>query len=281
MSKKRVIPYGVGNYAELVEDHSYFVDKTPYIAMLERVKNPIFLRPRRFGKSIFCSLLRYYFDRNEAANFAALFGDTWIGKNPTGTQNQYMILHLNFSSVEVGTSLQQLEQNFRSMGNTHLQDLVQRYTPLLDEMPEIELTAPVSNNLRKLLYFIQSRQLPRLFVIIDEYDNFANHLITTNRDRLYYELTADDSFLKTFFKTLKEGREVRAIVNVFITGILPITMDDLASAFNVGTYLTLDAMFETMVGFTQAEVDHLLDQIYDEYDVDPATRPTVAALVKN
>lgn len=99
-------------------------------------------------------------------------------------------------------------------------------------------------------------------MIIDEYDNFANHLITTDRDTLYYDLVADDSFLKTFFKTLKEGREIGAISNVFITGILPITMDDLASAFNVATYLTLDPTFEAMAGFTQAEVDHLLDQIY-------------------
>jgi hypothetical protein len=128
---------------------------------------------------------------------------------------------------------------------------------------------------------IQSERLPPLFVIIDEYDNFANHLITTDRDPIYYDLVADDSFFKTFFKTLKEGREIGAIANVFITGILPITMDDLASAFNVGTYLTLDATFEAMAGFTQDEVDHLLDQIYQDYPLDAATRPEISALIKN
>ncbi|MFZ4659968.1 MAG: AAA family ATPase [Caldilineaceae bacterium] len=281
MNKRRVIPYMVGNYAELVEDHSYFVDKTPYIAMLERVKNPVYLRPRRFGKSMFCSLLNYYYDINTASRFAELFGDTWIGQHPTGKQNSYMILYLNFSSIEVGDNLAQLEHSFRTKCNTLLRYLVNRYAPRFAGLPTIDLNAPVSDNLNQLLYFIQSEQLPPLYVIIDEYDNFANHLITTNQDPFYYALTADDSFLKTFFKTLKEGREQRTIVNVFITGILPITMDDLASAFNVATYLSLDTQFEAMVGFTQAEVDRLLDEVYADYVLDPATRPEINALIKN
>ena len=281
MQVKRVVPYAVGNYAELVEDKSYFVDKTPYIALLERIKNPVFLRPRRFGKSLFCSLLRYYYDLNEAARFDELFGNTWIGQNPTGKQNQYMILHLNFSSVEVGENFQQLELNFRSTCNTLLHYLVRKYASHFSEAFEIDMAAPVSNNLKQLLYFIQTYQLPPLYVIIDEYDNFANHLITTHRDPFYYALTADDSFLKTFFKTLKEGREQQAISNIFITGVLPITMDDLASAFNVATYLTLDATFEAMAGFTQAEVDLLLDQVFADYELDPETRPEINALIKN
>jgi hypothetical protein len=281
MAEKRVIPYGVGNYAELVQDHSYYVDKTPYLARLERVKNPVYLRPRRFGKSLFCSLLHYYYDRNEAGRFAELYGNTWIGQHPTGKQNQYMILHLNFSSIEVGSTVKQIEHNFKVKCNTILNDLCYRYADQLGQLPAFDLTESVSSNLGQLLSYIHSRRLPALYVIIDEYDNFANHLITTNNDPLYYALTADDSFFKTFFKTLKEGREQQAIANVFITGILPIAMDDLASAFNVATDLTLDATFEAMAGFTQAEVDHLLDQIYADYAFDPATRPEINALIKN
>ena len=280
MPRKRIV-YGNANYADLVQKGGYFVDKTPYIAKLELVENPIYLRPRRFGKSTFCSLLNYYYDLNEAGRFAELFGETWIGQNPTGTQNAYMMLYLNFSSIEVGTTLQQLEQNFRAKCNTLLHYLTHNYAPRFAQMPTLDLGASVSGNLNQILYFIKAYQLPPLFVIIDEYDNFANHLIITDRDPMYYELVADDSFLKTFFKTLKEGREIGAIANVFITGILPITMDDLASAFNVGTYLTLDATFEAMAGFTQAEVDHLLDQIYQDYPLDPATRPEISALIKN
>jgi hypothetical protein len=280
MPRKRVV-YGNANYADLVQKGGYFVDKTPYIAKLELIENPIYLRPRRFGKSTFCSLLNYYYDLNEAGRFEKLFGETWIGQNPTGTQNSYMILYLNFSSVEVGRKLQELEQNFRLICNSRLSALVRQYAPRLAALPELDRSAPVSNNMKQLLDLIQSERLPPLFVIIDEYDNFANHLITTDRDPIYYDLVADDSFFKTFFKTLKEGREIGAIANVFITGILPITMDDLASAFNVGTYLTLDATFEAMAGFTQNEVDHLLDQIYQDYPLDAATRPEISALVKN
>ena len=109
----------------------------------------------------------------------------------------------------------------------------------------------------------------------------ANQLITTNQNALYDELTANDGFLKTFFKTLKSGRENGAITNVFITGILPITIDELASAFNIGTYLTLEPGYESMLGFTQAEVDDLLDEIYQDFDFDPATRAEVNTIIKS
>ena len=280
MPRKRVV-YGNANYADLVQKNGYFVDKTEFIAKLELVENPVYLRPRRFGKTMFCSLLYYYYDLNAAAQFQALFGETWIGQNSTGRQNQFMILRLNFSSIEASATYSAIETTFKLIGNTQINDLRVIYSTHLAAMPEFDLTHPVSTNLRRLLSFIQSRRLPPLYVIIDEYDNFANHLITTDRDTLYYDLVADDSFLKTFFKTLKEGREIGAIANVFITGILPITMDDLASAFNVATYLTLDSTFEAMAGFTQAEVDHLLDQIYQDYPLDPTTRPEVSALIKN
>jgi Predicted AAA-ATPase len=284
MTRKRVV-YGNANYADLVQKQGYYVDKTPYIHLLELVENPVYLRPRRFGKTMFCSLLHYYYDRNEAGRFGELFGETWIGQNggenATGKQNQYLMLYFNFSNIEVAANLQELERNFRSNCNAVLQALVRRYPMQFATLPEIDERNPVSNNLKKLLYFSQSQGLPPLFVIIDEYDNFANHLITTNQDRRYYELTADDSFFKAFFKTLKEGREQGSIANVFITGILPVTMDDLASAFNVGTYLTLDAMFEAMAGFTATEVDQLLDQIYADYRLDATTRPEIMALIKN
>jgi hypothetical protein len=113
MSRKRIV-YGSANYADLVQKQGYFVDKTEYIAKLDLVENPVYLRPRRFGKSMFCSLLHYYYDLNEAARFSELFGETWIGQHPTGKQNSYLILYLNFSSIEVGTKLQELQQNFRS-----------------------------------------------------------------------------------------------------------------------------------------------------------------------
>lgn len=151
MAKKRIV-YGNANYADLVQEQGYFVDKTPYIAQLELVENPVYLRSRRFGKSMFCSLLHYYYDRNVADQFEELFGQTWIGQYPTGLQNQYMVLHLNFSSIEVGPNLAALEQNFRQGCNTVLQALARRYAAFFHEMNPIDLEASVSVNLKKLLY---------------------------------------------------------------------------------------------------------------------------------
>jgi len=102
-----------------------------------------------------------------------------------------------------------------------------------------------------------------------------------HNDHLYDQLMTDQGFLKTFLKTLKEGRKTAAIQNVFITGVLPVTIDELASGFNVGTFITLDPEFENMLGFTQSEVDQLLDDIYRDYAMDPATRPETGALIKN
>ena len=278
--KRRVI-YGESNYAAIVRKNGYFVDKTEYIAKLEAIENPVFLRPRRIGKSLFCSTLRCYYDLNYASSFDELFGQTWIGQHPTPSHNQYILLFFNFSVIDVGGSVAQIESSFRRHCNSTLSLLRIEYAPLLDEMPEILFDAPVSDNLNHLLNYVASNQLPPVYVIIDEYDNFANQLITGNRDLHYQELTAADGFLKTFFKTLKAGRESGAVANIFITGVLPITIDELASAFNIATFLTLEPGFEAMLGFTQAEVDHLLDDIYREHELDPATRKEVDALIKS
>ncbi len=278
--KKRVL-YSEANYAAIVRDHGYFVDKTAYIAKLENVRNPVFLRPRRFGKSLLCSILRYYYDRNSAGQFDELFGHTWIGQQPTGQQNQYLILYLNFSTIATGPTIQEIDQSFRRQCNNTLNNMRRQYAPLLDEMPRLDLSAPVADNLGVVLGHIWQADLPRVFVIIDEYDNFANQLVTGHKDLLYQQLVAEDSFFKSFFKTLKEGRETGAIANVFITGVLPILIDELASGFNIASIITLRPEFEAMVGFTQTEVDQLLDDVYRDYAINPTTRPEVDTVIKN
>lgn len=279
-TKKRVL-YSEANYAAIVRDRGYFVDKTHYIADLERVRNPVFLRPRRFGKSLLCSILRYYYDRNYADQFDELFGHTWIGQQPTGQQNQHLVLYLNFSTIATGPTIQDIDQSFRRQCNNTLNNMRRQYAPILDEMPTLDLSAPVADNLSLLLDYFWQSDVSRVFVIIDEYDNFANQLVTGHKDLLYQQLTAEDSFFKSFFKTLKEGRETGAIANVFITGVLPILIDELASGFNIATIITLDEEFEAMLGFTQCEVDRLLDEIYLDYGLDPATRQEVDTIIRN
>ncbi len=278
---KRRVLYSEANYAAIVRDHGYFVDKTPYIAKLERVRNPVFLRPRRFGKSLLCSILRYYYDYNYSAQFAELFGHTWVGQQPTGQQNQHIVLYLNFSTIATGPTIEAIDQSFRRQCNNTLNNMRIQYASLLDTMPTLDLSAPVADNLSVLLGHIWQTNLPRIFVIIDEYDNFANQLVTGHKDLLYQQLTAEDSFFKSFFKTLKEGRETGAVVNVFMTGVLPILIDELASGFNIASIITLEQEFAAMLGFTQSEVDRLLDDIYVEHGLDPATRQEVDTVIKN
>lgn len=279
---KKQILYGIANYEEIVQKNGYFVDKTIYIEKLEQVTNPVFLRPRRFGKSLFCRMLECYYNINKKHDFDRLFGHTYIGQHPTGKQNQFIILSLDFSSLEIGNSITEIEHSFKRYCNNILALLQHEYAEIFNnDMPQIILDDAVSSNLSSLLHYLRAYHLPPIYVIIDEYDNFANQLITVHQDDLYHKLTDDDSFLKTFFKTLKEGRKTGAIADIFITGVLPITIDDLASGYNIASFLTLRPKFESMLGFTQAEVNKLLDEIYHDYEMDSSTRREVEAVIKN
>jgi hypothetical protein len=278
---KRLVPYGIMNYAELVEKQAYFIDKTEYISKLEDISNPVYLRPRRFGKSLFCSMLQYYYDLKESDRFFELFGHTWIGQHPTGKQNAYLVLKLDLSTIETNDNLPGIERNFRRTCNAALIEMKNSYPGLMQNMPVINPDESTSTNLSIWLQHLKSTNAPQVYVIIDEYDNFANHLITTHHDHLYRKLTADDSFLKSFFKVLKAGRQTGAIANIFITGILPVTIDDLSSAYNIADFITLHPELEGLLGFTETEINHLLDQVYRDYEFDPKTRQVVDEVIKS
>lgn len=279
--KKRIL-YGNANYEEIVSKNGYFVDKTRYIAKLESIENPVFLRPRRFGKSLLCRILECYYNIRQKDDFERLFGHTYIGKNPTPLRNAFFVLHLDFSIVDPNGDISYIEKSFNHICNTAIQSVLRRYSQWFqDRATSFSLENRAAQNINDILTIISDFDLPRLYIIIDEYDNFANQLIIARDDKLYRELTADDGFLKTFFKVLKEGRKTGSISNVFITGVLPITMDELASGFNIARFITLHPQFENTLGFTQAEVDKLLDEIYSDYEFNPSTRPEVDAIIKN
>jgi hypothetical protein len=278
---KKQILYGTADYKEIVQENGYFVDKTHYIEKLEKIRNPVFLRPRRFGKSLWCQILECYYDINFASDFERLFGQTYIGQNPTPLHNAFLVLHLDFSTIKPTGRVTEIEKRFDFQCNLRIKTIVEQNATLNNKI-NIEVTEESVINLQLLLSLIlQDDDLPRLYVIIDEYDNFANQLVTAHKDGLYRSLAADDSFLKTFFKTLKEGRKTGAIANVFITGVLPILIDDMASGYNIANFITLDEEFEAMLGFTQTEVKLLLDEIYLDYEIDPNTRLEVEAVIKN
>ncbi|MCP4155577.1 MAG: AAA family ATPase, partial [bacterium] len=273
------IRYGEANYKSIVLDNGYYVDKTGYIRLMEEYKNPVFLRPRRFGKSLWCTTLKYYYDINEADDFEQLFGHTDIGKNPTPLHNRFLVLSLDFSIIDPSGGIEEITRRFNKQCNISIRSVTRRYRDYFEEPVVIDLNEDASINLGNLLAFINDYDLPKLYVIIDEYDNFANQLITAHKDALYRELTADNSFLKNFFKTLKNGCKARTIDRVFITGVLPITIDDLSSGYNIADFLTLNKKFENMMGFTQQEVSALLDEVYEDHRLPPGTRWQIMEII--
>ncbi len=279
-SRARVL-YGEANFQAFNEDNGYYVDKTHYIPLLEKFRSPVFLRPRRFGKSLLCTTLQYYYDITAADRFETDFGDTWIGQRPTAEKNSYFVLHLDFSIVDPSGDLPKIRGRFNTHVNSRLRKLVALNQSHFPGSLELDMDRDAAENLTLLLDLAEAQGLPRFYIIIDEYDNFANQMIVGRQDQRYRQLTSEGSFLKSFFKALKEGRKSKQIGRIFITGVLPITIDDLASGYNIADFITLDPEFEAMAGFTQKEVDWLLDRIYKDYGLNPDSRPQVEEVIKS
>ena len=285
MDEKRIIPYGVINWATLVRE-CLFVDNTAYIRNLERVRTPVFLRPKRFGKSVVCSMLAHYYDVNLKDRFDELFGRTDIGRNPTPLRNSFLVMQFDFQTVQVGT-LAEIEQNFCEHVRGRVERFATHYASLADWSRVLEQDGPAAM-IDKVRDIISNAHLPPLYVIIDEYDNFTNELVVSGRDMEYNAVCGHDakddatreSFLKAFFKSFKAGLADGTVGRTYFTGVLPITLDDLSSGYNVGTIVNLNPELLGLVGFTQAQVERYVDDIYAEYSFDRSNRADVLADLK-
>ena len=285
MDVRRKVPYGVMNYEELVRE-CYFVDNTAYIHELESVKTPVFLRPKRFGKSVWCSVLAHYYDVNLKDRFTELFGETDIGRNPTPLANSFLVLRFNFSTIEVGT-LAEIERNFFEHVKRSVGSFVRQYESLADwsAVSRAENPADMIDAVRGV---VRDNGLPPIYVIVDEYDNFTNELVVSNRDAEYDAICGHDnagglprdSFFKAFFKSFKAGLEEGNVGRTYFTGVLPITLDDLSSGFNVGTVVSLNRSLVGMVGFTASQVGDYVDRVFADYGFDPSIKPRVLADIK-
>ncbi len=279
LSVKKRIPYAIANFEEIRERNCYFVDKTKYIETLEEYKAPVFLRPRRFGKTLWCSILECYYDIGRADRFEELFGGTYIGENPTPEKNSLLVMRFNFSLIEVSEEEKDIQRSFDGVCEGAMEIFLSRYAMFFKDFNPSFSSA--TRQLEKIIDFIQKNNLPSLYIIIDEYDNFTNQLITTHQDGLYKELTTGDSFLRTFFKAIKAGTESRAVRHVYITGVLPVTIDDLTSGFNIAEIITLQTPFINMLGFTQGEVDDYLEMVRVGYGYDQELINSLRILLKN
>lgn len=258
------IPYAVANFADLRERGFYYVDKTEYIPRLENYNAPVFLRPRRFGKSLLVSTLAHYYDRTKANRFDDLFGGTYIGEHSTSEHNQYMVARYDFSKMVMGDTMEELEQNFNDLNCSPVEIMVNHNRDLFGDF-QFNVRGNAAKMLEEVLAYARSCNLPPVYMLIDEYDNFTNQLLTSYNDPLYEQVTTKDSFLRTFFKVIKAGIGEGSIRTCFCTGVLPVTMDDLTSGYNIAEILTLEPEFINMLGFTYSETETYLRYVLNKY----------------
>ena len=248
------MPYGISNYEELVTENYYYVDKTKYIEKLEELpeKRIMFLRPRKFGKTLFTSVLENYYDKNKKDSFEKLYGNTYIGKNPTKLKNSYCILRFNFSGIDTSTEEATI-RGFKKEVASSIEVFINRYNLEFHVNKEDE-AENILDNLFKSFY-IQKPQ-DKIYVIIDEYDHFANELLGFNPEQ-FRGLVSKNGKVRKWYEILKKGTET-VVDRIFITGVAPITLDSLTSGFNIGTDITQDEEFNEMIGFTEEELKEIL-----------------------
>ena len=259
------LPYGINDFEAIIEQNQYYVDKTMYLPLLEnQPSNIFFIRPRRFGKSIFLSMLHAYYDCSKKEKFQALFGDLWVGKHPTPLQGKYQILHLDFSYV--GGSIEKLEENFNMYLRVKLDGFMRIYQEfyLADFKEKFFMSDSAAEKLALLQDETATKGIP-LYLIIDEYDNFTNTVLNEQGENVYWAITHADGFYRDVFKKFKGMFE-----RIFITGVSPVTLDDVTSGFNIGWHISTKPEFNQMLGFSLEEVRKMF-AYYKEVGGIPAT----------
>ena len=256
---RKRIPYGMQNFEDVIKEDCYYVDKTPFIEQIEESnKYFFFIRPRRFGKTLTLSMLENYYDINKKDKFEEIFGKLYIGQNPTPEHNTYLIIHLNFAEVAAGLDdYKDGLDNHCSLVFNFFCDIYAHILPANTKEGLEKLTDAVS----QLRFLCQKCQEvgKKIYLFIDEYDNFTNMILAHEEHLMRYRnQTHGEGYLRQFFNTIK-GAAGNTLGRVFVTGVSPVTMDDLTSGFNIGTNYSLSPDFNEMTGFTEEEVREMLD----------------------
>ena len=252
------IPYGMADFSAIRREGYLYVDKTRFIRDLENDRHVFLLRPRRFGKSCWVSILEHYYDRTRKDNFEALFAGTDIGREPTANLGRYAVLRLDFSAFS--KNLATLQENFEGYCDTQLRGMLRVNADLVPAELAGSILAPPTMGRRLNELFFRAGELDvRLCVLIDEYDNFANTILAGEGQAAYHAITHGSGWFRDFFATLKAGTAAGNLERLFITGVSPVTMDDVTSGFNIGKNISFRAKYNDIVGFTEAKVRELVD----------------------
>ena len=257
--KRKRIPYGMMNFIDVREDDCYYVDKTHYIPLIENANKYFFyIRPRRFGKSLTISMLHHYYNILEADKFEKWYGDLYIGKHPTPERNSYLIIYLNFAVVNA--ELNSYRQSLDAHCNTEFNFFCDVYAQYLPEGIKEEMNKK-KGAVEQLDYLYKEcvKTNQQIYLFIDEYDHFTNKILSgPSCLEDYKSETHGTGYLRSFFDTVKAGT-YSTIKRCFVTGVSPVTMDDLTSGFNIGTNYSLSPEFNEMTGFNEEEVRAMLD----------------------
>jgi len=258
------IPYGISSFETIKTENYYFVDKTKYIEKIEALggRYLFFLRPRRFGKSLLISMLEHYYDINGANQFDQLFGDTYIGQNPTPLRNSYPVLRFNFSMVRTQGTVEEIKTSFCLNVWGSMDVFISKYKIRYGLGEEISKEIKGYLDPGDMLLVFQNEMQKKhvsVFMIIDEYDNFANNVLIEHNTDTYQRITHAGGFLRNFFSLIKGLTDSREIDRLFISGVSPLVMADVTSGFNIGDNISLWPDFGSMVGFDTEEIKELVE----------------------
>ncbi len=253
MDYKR-LPYGIPDFTWIRQQNNYLADKTMYIPKMEEAGNFLYLiRPRRFGKSVFLTMLQAYYDIEKTESFHETFKDTWIDEHPTDLQGKYQVLSFDFSRAAAGMG--SLEENFNAYCEIVLDSFASKYAQYYPQT-YLEEFKGQKDAVAKLNYINSSARANdiRLYLIIDEYDNFTNNVLSEEGEAVYHALTHAQGFYRDFFKLFK-GMFHR----ILMMGVSPVTVNDLNSGYNIGTNLSMDPAFNMMLGLSEVEVNEMIE----------------------
>ena len=254
MENVKRIPYGVSDFVDIIKRNQYYVDKTMYIPKLEEEADSLFfIRPRRFGKSLLLSMMCAYYDINQSDRFEELFGKLWIGSHPTPYRGKFQVLFLDFSKI--GGDIKDLKENFNNYCNIRLDNFIERYKRAYrPEIVEKIKNAPTAVDKLNMIDTEAKDANMQLYLIIDEYDNFTNVVLNEHGEKVYWALTHAKGFYREIFKVFK-GMFTR----IFMTGVSPVTLDDLTSGFNIGWHISTKPAFNQMLGFSTEDVREMFE----------------------
>ena len=258
MEKYKLLPYGISNYAQIKREGLFMVDKTKYLALMEKAGHFLLLiRPRRFGKSLFLSMMESYYDIESKDSFDHLFGDTYAGSHPTPEHNEYQVLRLDFSKPS-GTK-DTLEENVNGYLDLLYGDFVTRYAKYYPDnyVEEYKQQKSTSDRVNYVHQKFETYNI-KSYLIIDEYDNFTNNVLNQHGEAVYHAMTHAEGFYRDLFKKFKGS-----FTRILMMGVSPVTMDDVTSGYNIATALTLEKQFNEMLGFSEEEVRNII-RYYNE-----------------